>query len=138
MYNDKTYDKMLAFTRLLATDFPYRMLRGNGAHCLLVYVSIQQIENFLIQRQAIKVAQPESNPVTQLSSLIISNNEYERKGRLHKKSLNSDTFKERWFVLERDHLYYFKSEKNKDKNFNLIILLDAHIRLFDFNDMLKR
>jgi len=129
---------MLAFTRLLATDFPYRMLRGNGAHCLLVYVSIQQIENFLIQRQAIKVAQPESNPVTQLSSLIISNNEYERKGRLHKKSLNSDTFKERWFVLERDHLYYFKSEKNKDKNFNLIILLDAHIRLFDFNDMLKR
>jgi hypothetical protein len=64
---------MLAFTRLLATDFPYRMLRGNGAHCLLVYVSIQQIENFLIQRQAIKVAQPESNPVTQLSSLIISN-----------------------------------------------------------------
>lgn len=47
-------------------------------------------------------------------------------------------FKERWFVLERDHLYYFKSEKNKDKNFNLIILLDAHIRLLDFDTLSKR
>ncbi len=37
---------------------------------------------------------------------------YERKGRLYKKSLNSEVFKERWFVLERDHLFYFKSEKN--------------------------
>lgn len=37
---------------------------------------------------------------------------YERKGRLYKKSQNSQVFKERWFVLERDHLYYFKSEKN--------------------------
>lgn len=84
------------------------------------------------------MALPDSNPVTQLSSLIINNNEYERKGRLQKKSLNSDTFKERWFVLERDHLYYFKSEKNKDKNFNLIILLDAHIRLLDYNELVKR
>lgn len=37
---------------------------------------------------------------------------YERKGRLYKKSLNSEVFKERWFVLERNHLFYFKSEKN--------------------------
>jgi len=37
---------------------------------------------------------------------------YERKGKLYKKSLNSEVFKERWFVLERDHLFYFKSEKN--------------------------
>ena len=47
-----------------------------------------------------------------MSFISLHPDEYERKGRLHKKSLNSDTFKERWFVLERDHLYYFKSEKN--------------------------
>jgi len=36
---------------------------------------------------------------------------YERKGKLAKKSLNSNAFKERHFVLERDMLYYFKSDK---------------------------
>ena len=53
-------------------------------------------------------------------------------------------------MLERDHLYYFKSEKSskfflalyiislEDKNFNLIILLDAHIRLLDFETLNKR
>lgn len=37
---------------------------------------------------------------------------FERKGKLKKKSLNSDKFKERTFVLDRDHLYYYKNEKN--------------------------
>ena len=45
---------------------------------------------------------------------------YERKGRLQKKSLNSDDkFKERTFVLEGDHLFYFKQEKNS--RFNRLI-----------------
>lgn len=46
-------------------------------------------------------------------------------------------------------MYYFKSEKSskyptfyyiflEDKNFNLIILLDAHIRLLDFESLSKR
>ena len=37
---------------------------------------------------------------------------FERKGKLKKKSLNNDNFKERTFVLDRDHLYYYKNEKN--------------------------
>lgn len=36
---------------------------------------------------------------------------YERKGKLMKKSLNSDKFKERRFVLDKDQLFYFKNEK---------------------------
>lgn len=71
----------------------------------------------------------------------MSNSTYERKGRLFKKSLNSDDsskFKERTFVLEGDHLFYFKQEKNKDKNFNLIILSSAQIRMLDFDFLSKR
>jgi hypothetical protein len=44
--------------------------------------------------------------------ILIVPDTYERKGRLWKKSLNSEVFKERTFVLEKDHLFYFKSEKN--------------------------
>jgi hypothetical protein len=47
---------------------------------------------------------------------IIIADTYERKGRLSKKSLNSEVFKERTFVLEKDHLFYFKSEKNSKCN----------------------
>ena len=36
---------------------------------------------------------------------------WERKGKLKKKGLNKDVFKERYFELERDHLYYYKSER---------------------------
>jgi len=36
---------------------------------------------------------------------------YERKGKLYKKSLNSDKFKERQFVLDKDQLFYYKNEK---------------------------
>lgn len=37
---------------------------------------------------------------------------FERKGKLKKKSLNKDAFKERTFVLDRDHLYYYKNERD--------------------------
>lgn len=55
-----------------------------------------------------------------------------------KKSMNSDKFKERYFVLERHHLCYYKLEKSRflvfssfleDKNFNLIILSKSEIRM---------
>jgi hypothetical protein len=36
---------------------------------------------------------------------------YERKGKLFKKSWNSDKFKERQFVLDKDQLFYYKNEK---------------------------
>lgn len=36
---------------------------------------------------------------------------YERKGKLLKKGLNSDEFKERQFVLDKDQLFYYKYEK---------------------------
>ena len=36
---------------------------------------------------------------------------YERKGKLYKKSLDTDKFKERQFVLDKDQLFYYKNEK---------------------------
>jgi hypothetical protein len=36
---------------------------------------------------------------------------FERKGKLYKKSLNSDVFKKRIFVLERENLFYFNSDR---------------------------
>ena len=36
---------------------------------------------------------------------------WERKGKLKKKNLNSNVFKERYFELVRDNLYYYKSER---------------------------
>jgi len=56
--------------------------------------------------------------------------QYERKGRLKKKSLNSDNMKERHFVLEKDQLCYFKSDKTKKRNFNLITLSSATIKIY--------
>jgi hypothetical protein len=65
---------------------------------------------------------------------------YERKGKLQKKSLNTDKFKERQFVLDKDQLFYYKNEKQskcfflllceiEDKNFNLIMLGNAQIQI---------
>jgi hypothetical protein len=82
-----------------------------------------------------------------LSSIIVSENfihycleTYERKGKLQKKSLNTDKFKERQFVLDKDQLFYYKNEKQskcffslfyviEDKNFNLIMLGNAQIQI---------
>lgn len=50
------------------------------------------------------------NPASGLFLFFVDS--FERKGKLKKKSLNTDTFKERTFVLDRDHLYYYKNEKN--------------------------
>lgn len=67
---------------------------------------------------------------------------YERKGKLYKKSLNSDKFKERQFVLDKDQLFYYKNEKQskqhcvllliEDKNFNLIMLSNATICIVNY------
>lgn len=73
LFNTGAKNLMLAFTRLLPTDYPLRMLKGNGATCCLVYVSIHQIERYLIHMNSLKIAVPESNPVTQLSKLILNN-----------------------------------------------------------------
>jgi hypothetical protein len=82
-----------------------------------------------------------------LSSIIVSDTlilyyleTYERKGKLQKKSLNTDKFKERQFVLDKDQLFYYKNEKQskyffslisliEDKNFNLIMLGNAQIQI---------
>ena len=42
---------------------------------------------------------------------LVSSAQWERKGKLKKKSSTNDVFKDRHFVLERDHLYYYKSER---------------------------
>lgn len=61
---------------------------------------------------------------------LVSSAQWERKGKLKKKSSTTDVFKDRHFVLERDHLYYYKSERTKDKIFTCIILSNADIRMF--------
>ena len=55
---------------------------------------------------------------------------WERKGKLKKKNLNNDVFKERHFELVRDNLYYYKSERTKDQIFTCIILSNADIRMY--------
>jgi len=42
------------------------------------------------------------------SIMNMSNKTFERKGKLYKKGLNSDKFKERLFVLYKYHLFYYK------------------------------
>lgn len=55
---------------------------------------------------------------------------WERKGKLKKKNLNTDDFKERHFELVRDNLYYYKSERTKEQIFTCIILSNADIRMY--------
>mgnify|MGYP000920392167 CR=1 FL=1 len=75
----------------------------------------------------------ENQVVSQLTKAIVNNTSYERKGRLAKKSLNSDKFADRHFVLERDQLFYFKSDKHRDRNFNWIILNNATIKRYNYD-----
>ena len=44
--------------------------------------------------------------------------------------MNSDVFKERYFELVRDNLYYYKSERTKEQIFTCIILSNADIRMY--------
>lgn len=44
--------------------------------------------------------------------------------------MNGDVFKERYFELVRDNLYYYKSERTKDQIFTCIILSNADIRMY--------
>ena len=74
---------------------------------------------------ALSFTQPELNPMAQVTRSILSNNSYERKGKLWKKSLNSNTFKERTFVLQGNRLFYYKDEQTRERNFNIVVLLDA-------------
>ena len=50
---------------------------------------------------------------------LVSSAQWERKGKLKKKSSTSDVFKDRHFVLERDHLYYYKSERTSKYSYPL-------------------
>lgn len=58
--------------------------------------------------------------------LVIKNRFYERKGKLYKKSLKTDTFKERQFVVLGEMIFYYK-EKG-DKQINLIQLKNTQIQ----------
>ena len=55
---------------------------------------------------------------------------FERKGKLKKKNLNTDVFKERYFELDHSNLYYYKSERDKENHSTCIILNSADIRMF--------
>ena len=73
----------------------------------------------------------ENHVVTQLGKSIINNSKlyschyevetYERKGKMFKKSLNSDKFKERQFLLDKGQLFYFKADR-QSKSLTLTII----------------
>lgn len=44
---------------------------------------------------------------------------FERRGKLKKKSEKKDTFKERIFLLEGSHIYFYKDEKTSKSQLNL-------------------
>lgn len=54
---------LLAFTRVLPSDYPLRLLTGNKQPCYLVYVSLAQIETFLVNSGWISKILPEHNAV---------------------------------------------------------------------------
>jgi hypothetical protein len=76
-----------------------------------------------------------------LSSTIVSETfnfyrleTYERKGKLQKKSLNTDKFKERQFVLDKDQLFYYKNEKQSKYFISFfIIFLSRGQKLQSYN-----
>lgn len=69
----------------------------------LFYLKNSDIEQYLRSKGVFQSQFDEENQVvSQLGKSIINNKTYERKGNLQKKSLNSDKFKERKFVLDKD------------------------------------
>lgn len=86
----------LAFVRLLPTDYPLRMLLGNaepsdkklsileskGPKYYLLFINMAAIERYLIYTGDIRQSPAETDSITQFSKIIMSNNTYERKGRL--------------------------------------------------------
>ena len=56
--------------------------------------------------------------------------QWERKGKLRKKSQKTDKFVERYFELEKDRLYYYKADKSKEASITCIILSNANIRMY--------
>ena len=61
---------------------------------------------------------------------IKSSTTWERRGKLKKKSQDSDKFKDRYFKLERDFLLYYKEEsKTGDENYSFIHLGSAFVRM---------
>ena len=53
---------------------------------------------------------------------------FERRGKLKKKSEKNDTFKERIFLLEGFHIYYYKDEKTSKWRLNLTFIRVAVIQ----------
>lgn len=46
---------------------------------------------------------------------------------------NSLVFKERSFILDKDKLYYYKKDSQKDLNFSMIPLVNSKLRRVDIN-----
>lgn len=111
---------------MLATDYPLRVAKSSK--CQFGIFTIEQIQQYLTNIGYLKPLQ------LPLDALTRSYDDFERKGKLSKKSLNSDHFKERVFVLDVSNLFYFKSERNKE-SYNLVVLLNATIKMFDFETL---
>jgi hypothetical protein len=110
----------LAFKKLLPGEFPLRQSIGNKLTHELVFANLMQIEAFLVSN-GLSRSPEETNVISQFSLSLMNTgkppsvthlDKYERKGRLMKKSMNTDKFKERYFILERQHFCFYKPEKS--------------------------
>ena len=54
LYLFKKNINKLNFTRLLPSDYPFRLIKGNGAGFLLFYINCVQIENFMLAKNLLK------------------------------------------------------------------------------------
>lgn len=79
----------------------------------LYFATLGDIEAMIKAKLGVSqnVFEDENKVAYQLGKSIVNNKTYERKGKLYKKSLNSDKFKERQFVLDKEQLFYYKHEK---------------------------
>lgn len=126
------------FVRFLSQDHPFRTLKGNAGEgqTVICWLKLSQIEAFMQTKRTLALQSQKEDPYASVIK-IIESDKFERKGYLKKKGMNNDTFKERFFLLEQNHLFYFKSERNRSKNFTVINLTNARIKMLDYETLMK-
>ncbi|CDW72170.1 leucine rich repeat-containing protein [Stylonychia lemnae] len=147
LINTKAQNPMLFVRKLSPQDYVFRIYfkaldsfkKDGEERFKLCFVKNADIETLIRSKGVFSNMYDEENHVvSQLGKSIINNKTYERKGKLYKKSLNQDVFKERLFVLDKDQLFYYKNEKQKEKNFNLIMLSNATIQIIQMTKLTKQ
>jgi hypothetical protein len=131
LINTKSLNPHLSLRRLVPQELLFKAYykavnafpRDGEERFKIVYAKLGDVDKYLkLKTNHEQNFDDQSQVVSQLGNAIINNKTYERKGKLLKKSLNSDKFKERRFVLDKDQLFYYKNEKSS-KHINISSLL---------------